>query len=98
MRGAAQVERCFFDAASTTRLIFHCCRIVSSVFVSQYSTSPVGNHMNMKVITTGMKANTFAWTGSGGAGFSLYCRNIATPIRIGRMKYGSREEMSWIQP
>ena len=54
--------------------------------------------MNMKVMTTGMNAKTFACTGSGGVGFSLNCPNIAAPIRIGSTKYGSRDDRSWIQP
>jgi len=35
---------------------------------------------------TGMKAKIFACIGSGGAGLSLNCPYIATPIRIGRTK------------
>src|SRR5688572_14224758 len=88
----------FFASASTTRLIFHCWAIDRTVLVSQYSTRPAGNHMNMKVMITGMNANTFACTGSGGVGFNLYCANIATPISTGSTKYGSRDERSWIQP
>jgi len=48
-------------------------------------------------MTIGMIMNTFACTGSGGAGFSLYCTNIATAMIAGRMNQGSRVERSWIQ-
>jgi hypothetical protein len=88
----------FLASASTTLLIFHCCAIDSSVLVSQYSTRPDGNHAIITVMITGMKANIFACIGSGGAGLSLNWPYIATPIRIGRMKYGSMDERSWIQP
>src|SRR5688572_13032141 len=98
MRVSRQPPRCFLVSASTTRLIFHCWAIESAVFVSQYSTSPDGNHMNIAVMITGMKPNTFAWIGSGGVGFSLNCAYIAAPISSGRMKYGSRADRSWIQP
>ena len=45
----------------------------------------------------GMIMKTFACTGSGGAGLSLYCTNIATAMIAGRMNSGSREDRSWIQ-
>ena len=81
-----------FCSAATSLLMRHCCAIDSSVFVSQYSTRPAGNHAIVTDMITGMNANTFACIGSVlGIGCSLNCANIAAPIRIGRMKNGSRE-------
>jgi hypothetical protein len=78
--------------------MFHCWAIDSTVFVIQYSTRPAGNHAIITVMITGMNANTFAWIGSGGCGFSLNWPNIATPISTGSTKYGSREDRSVIHP
>ena len=58
---------------------------------------PRGRTRTCTDITSGMIMNTFACTGSGGAGFSLYCTNIATAMMTGRMNSGSREDRSWIQ-
>ena len=45
-----------------------------------------------------MNWNIFACIGSGGGGFSLYCAHIARPLSTGRMKNGSRDDRSLIQP
>ncbi|MDT4826724.1 hypothetical protein FQZ97_600420 [compost metagenome] len=37
---------------------------------------------------------TLAWTGSGGVGFSLICRNMVAIMMAGRMKNGSRIDRS----
>ena len=67
------------------------------MFVTQYSTSPAGKNANVADMASGMIMKTFACTGSGGAGFNLYCTNIAAAMIAGRMNSGSREDRSWIQ-
>src|ERR1700730_17665071 len=79
------------------RLMFHCWAIDRTVFVTQYRTGPAGKKANMNDITRGMNMNTLAWTGSGGAGFSLYWVNIAAAMMAGRTNRGSRADRSWIQ-
>ena len=80
------------------RLMFHCCAIESSVFVTQYSTRPAGKNAKITDMTSGMIMKTFAWIGSGGGGLSLNCTNIAPAMITGRMKNGSLADRSLIQP
>ena len=67
-------------------MICHCWAIDRQLLTTQYSTSPEGNHRNMKVKMIGIAIITFAWMGSGGVGLSFICTIIDTPMMIGRMK------------
>ena len=60
---------------------------------------PGGNQAMVTDMMMGMNMKILACTGSVlGIGCSLNCAYIAPAIRIGRMKYGSRELRSVIQP
>ena len=60
--------------------------MVSIVFDSQYSTSPEGKNAMNAVNMSGMNCRTRACTGSGGAGLSFVCQNIAAPMSNGSTK------------
>ena len=57
-------ERCLAASRATTSLTRHCCRMDSTVLVSQYSTRPAGNQAIMPVITSGMNCIIFFCIGS----------------------------------
>src|SRR6476661_8736159 len=80
------------------QLISHCCAIDSTLFVIQYSTRPAGKKKNMTENASGMIHIILACTGSGGAGFSAVCSSVVSVITAGRMKNGSGEARSRIQP
>ena len=79
-------------------LICHCCAIESTLFTSQYRTSPAGKKKKKMLNAIGMIFITFACTGSGGSGFNLVWIIIEAPINTGRMYHGSIDDRSVIQP
>ena len=79
-------------------LMIHCCAIDSRLFVSQYSTRPAGKKKNITLKISGMNHIILACIGSGGAGFRAVCSSELAVISRGRMKNGSGEDRSWIQP
>src|SRR3990167_8463008 len=76
--------------------MYHCCAIDRMLLTSQYSTRPEAKNRKNTVNTHGSHITILACIGSGGTWFSLVCRNIEMPIRIGSTKYGSITDKSWI--
>src|SRR5207244_11546466 len=83
---------------SMPRLIIHCCRIVSALFVTQYSVRPAGNENSAALKARGISHIILACTGSAGVGCSETWISDVAVIRIGRIAYGSMMDRSWIQP
>ena len=54
-------------------------------------TSPAGKGANITVKNKGKNINIFAWTGSGGVGFSFCCIHIETPIKHGHTPISKKE-------
>ncbi len=79
-------------------LITHCWAIDRMLLVNQYSTKPAGKKKNITLNTSGMIHIILACIGSGGAGLSAVCSNELSVISTGKIKNGSGEDRSAIQP
>ena len=65
---------------------------------NQYNVKPAGNVQNINVKITGITVNIFFCIGSvTGVGDIFWIINIVTPIKIGKTKYGSYVDKSFIQ-